>query len=175
LSDFQSVMDAIAQVVGGTQPDATNRPRWFSGRDSGDGTGLLPGGTYPVFTGCYSAPPDAIEDYPVGVVLPGPFQIRGADGRENYWQGSELNVDDLSVWIIVARQDSQTTFGNLMPYRDLMPAAFAAKMTAFSTVNILQAMVVSGRPKALKWGDITYDAIEFVVRVSRMIPRTYTA
>lgn len=181
MADFQTVLDNIAFVVGGTAPDATNRPRWFSGRDSADGTGLQPGTNsqgvaYPVFTGCYSAPPDAIQDFPVGIVLPGPFEIRGGHGTDNYWQGSELNTDDLSLWIVVGRQDAETTFTDLNPYRDLVPAAFAAKMTANSTASILQAMVRSGKPRSLKFGDqITYDCIEFVVRVSRLIPRTYTA
>lgn len=179
-SDFQtSVLDNIALTVGGTQPDATGRPRWFSGDQVGDATGLQPGAGYPTFKGCYSAPPEAIEDYPVGIVLMGPFEIRGGDGREGYMQGVEANYDDVSLWIVMGRQDSETTFTDLNPYRDLVPAIFAAHMTANGIPNVIQAMVRSGKPRSLTFGKgdsaITYDCIEFVIRVHRMIPRVYTA
>ena len=65
-ADFQvDVLDKVAQVIGGSQPDPFNRPRWFSGKDTGDGTGLIvPRVTppYPDFKGCYSAAPDMIAE-----------------------------------------------------------------------------------------------------------------
>jgi hypothetical protein len=173
LPDFQTVLDHVAQVIGGSQPDAANRPRWFSGRDVGDSTGLVPGGSYPVFTGCYSAPPEAIEDVPVALVLPGNFEVGGPQNRDVYYQGEEYNVDDLRVLIFVYRIDSETDIANLMPYRDLMPAAFAAKMSAFSTASILQAMVRGGKPANITYAGISYSGWEFTVRVIRMVSRTY--
>jgi len=179
MADFQTVMDHVAQVVGGNQPDATNKPRWFSGdsmnNGAGDGSGLQPGAGYPTFKGCYSAPPEAIEDVPIGLVLPGAFKVEGAGPANVFVQGGELNTDDLRVLIFIARSDAETTVTNLMPYRDLVPAAFAAKMSAFSTVNATQVMVVSGKPAQITWGSTQYDGWEFIVRVIRMVPRSYTA
>lgn len=177
MADFQTVLDHVAQVIGGSQPDAANRPRWFSGRDVGDSTGLLPGGSYPVFTGCYSAPPETFEDVPVGLVLPGPFEVGGPQNRDVYYQGEEYNVDDLRAWILVQRIDSETDVANLMPYRDLMPAAFAAKMTNFSTASILQGMVRGGKPINVEYpanSGVRYAGLEFTIRVIRMVSRTYT-
>lgn len=171
--NFQTVLDHVAQVAGGNQPDVTNKPRWFSGRDVGDGTGLVPGDTYPVFTGCFSAPVEALEDFPVGLVLPGPFEVGGPQNRDGYYQGAEYNVDDVRLLILFGRVDLETDYGNAAPYRDLVPAAFAAHMTAYTTDSALQTMVRGGKPVTLKWGDVAYDGFEFTIRVIRMISRIY--
>jgi hypothetical protein len=174
MADFQTVLDNIAKIIGGSQPDATNRPRWFSGRDSSDSTGLLPGGSYPLFTGCHSAPPEAFEDFPVGVVLPGPFTVGGPQNQDVYYQGKEYNVDDLRLLIVFGRIDSQTDVANLAPYRDLVPAALAAKFASGDTTGTeLQAMVRSGKPVTTTWGGVPYVGFEFSIRVIRMLNRTY--
>ena len=177
MADFQtSVLDPIAQVIGGSQPDTANRPRWFSGKDVGDKTGLIVPLTtpaYPDFKGCYSAPPDMIQDYPIGILLPGPFKIEGGDKANVFTFGSEMNIDDLRLLILLSRVDLETTFSNMTPYRDLVPTALATHMTAFG--NVLQAMVVNGKPVSITWGKAEFDAIEFTVRVLRMVNRAYVA
>lgn len=178
MADFQTLLDNVAKVIGGTQPDAASRPRWFSGRDVGDSTGIQLGSNsqgvaYPVLTGCYSAPPEAIGDVPVGIVLAGPFEVSGGARRDVYTQGVEMNTDDLRLIILINRVDTETTFTNLAPFRDLIPAALAAKMTAFSSVNVLQAMVRGGKPVTTTWGSQAFDGFEFTIRVIRLVSRTY--
>jgi hypothetical protein len=172
---FQTdVLDRIAKIIGGSQPDATNRPRWFSGDQVGDATGIQPG--TPSFKGCYSAPPEAFDDYPVGVVLPGPFSVGGPQNQDVYYQGKEYNVDDLRLLIVFGRVDAETDVANLAPYRDLVPTAFAAKFASGDTTGTeLQAMVRSGKPVTTTWGGVPYVGLEFTVRVIRMLNRTYTA
>lgn len=179
MSDFQTgVLDPIAQVIGGTAPDS-NRPRWFSGLQSGDGTGIVPGGSYPTFKGCHSAPPEYIEDYPVGILLPGAFKVGGPARPEVYVQGSEENIDELRLWILLNRVDLETTYGNMAPYRDLVPAQMAGHITAFG--NVTTAMVSGGKPITVTWGQdddgnpIEFNAFEFIIRCFRMVVRTYTA
>lgn len=175
MADYLTLLDSIAQVVGGTKPDPIQRPRFFSGDQVADGTGLQPGAGYPTFKGCYSVPEDTIPELPMGIVLPGPFEISGGKSRDVYTQGVEMNTDDLRLLILLARQDAETTYQNLLPYRDIVPAAFAAKMTAFSSANVLQVMVRGGKPVTLNWAGVAYDGVEFTLRCIRLIPRTYVA
>lgn len=173
MTSFQDVLDAAARVVGGTNVGA-NQPRFFSGDQVGDSSGIQV--AYgPTLKGCYSEPPDAFTDFPVGVVLTGNFEVRSAQGNDVYIQGEEINIDDLRLDILFARQDSETTYTNLAQYRDLVPAAFAAHMGLFATANVLQAMVRGGRPVTFVWGGIPYSAYEFTVRVIRIISRVYAA
>lgn len=175
MADFQTLLDLVATVVGGTA-FPTKSPRWFSGHDnSDDGTGLLPGGTYPKFLGCYSAPPPQIADVPVGIVMVGPFQNVGPKSQDVYTQGVEHAIDDLRLLILVSQVDPETDIANLDPYRDLVPAAFAGHMTAFSSANVLQAMCRAGKPIITKVAGIDYNGLEFTIRVIRSISRTYTA
>ena len=183
MSDFQTgVLDPIAQVIGGSAPDATNRPRWFSGLQSLDGTGIVVpvvSPPYPTFKGCHSAPPEYIEDYPVGILLPGAFKVGGPARPEVYVQGSEENIDELRLWILLNRVDLETTYGNMAPYRDLVPTQMAAHMTAFG--NVTTAMVSGGKPITVTWGTtdtgdpIEFNAFEFTIRCFRMVVRSYTA
>ena len=180
-STFQtSVLDPVAQVVGGTAPDPQARPRWFSGKQVGDSSGIVvpaSDGTsnwqYPDFKGCHSAPPEFIEDYPVGIVLPGSFTIEGGNKTAVFTSGSELNTDDLRLLIILARVDTETTYSNMLPYRDLVPAQFAAHMTAFG--NVLQAFPIAGKPVTITWANSEFDALEFTIRVLRMVNRSYVS
>lgn len=182
MADFLTLVDHVAQVVGGTNVGA-NQPRFFSGDQMGDSTGLQPGTGYPTFKGCYSVPPDFIPDVPCGIVLVGPFQNVGPRSGDVYTQGVEHAIDDLRLIILISRQDAETTFTNLAPYRDLVPAAFGAKMTAFATANALQIMAKGGKPATFVLGGalppqgtgIAFDGLEFTVRAIRSISRTYTA
>ena len=173
MADFQTgVLDNIAKVVGGSQPDATNRPRWFSGDQVGDGSGLQ-AVFGPSFKGCYSAPPESIPDVPVGVVVPGAFQVRGPEQGDTYVTGFEYNIDDLRLFILLGRVDAETDYANMAQYRDLVPAAFAGHISAFSTANIIQAMVRDGKPVTTNWAGVEYSGIEFTIRVIRAITRVY--
>jgi hypothetical protein len=175
-------LDAVARVVGGTNAGA-NQPRFFSGDQIGDSTGLQPGAGYPTFKGCYSVPPDFIPDVPCGIVLVGPFENIGPKSADVYIQGVEHAIDNLRLIILISRQDAETTFANLAPYRDLVPAAFASHMQAFASVNVLQAMVRGGKPGTFYLGGapppqgngIAFDGIEFTIRVIRSVSRTYVA
>lgn len=174
MAGFQDLLDNVARVVGGTQPDATNRPRWFSGDQAGDSSGIL--ALYgPSFKGCYSAPVEAPQDYPVAIVLPGKFEVGGPLNRDTFWQGEELNVDELRLLVAISKVDLETDFTNLEQYRDLVPAAFAGHMTAFSTNNALQIMVSGGQTRQINWAGQKYDGWEFTIRAIRMIPQTYTS
>jgi hypothetical protein len=183
MADFLTLVDNVARVIGGTAPDATNRPRFFSGDQAGDSTGLAPGAGYPTFKGCYSVPPDFIPDVPCGIILVGPFENVGPKSPDVYTQGVEHAIDNLRLIILISRQDAETTFANLAPYRDLVPAAFAAKMTAFSTANVLQIMCRAGKPGTFFLGGapppqgsgIAFDGLEFQIRVIRSISRTYVS
>lgn len=174
-ASFQDVADAVAKVVGGNAPDAVNRPRWFSGLENGDTSGLQV--AYgPAFVGCYSAPPESLSDFPVGVVMVGPFEITSAQGGDVYIQGEEINRDDLRLLILLGRGESESTMTNLNQFRDLVPAAFAAHMGIFATANVLQAFPKGGRPVVYNdWGGNRYVGIQFDIRVIRIISRSYAA
>jgi hypothetical protein len=175
MADFQTVLNALAQVIGGTAPDLINHPTWYSGDQVQDGTGLQPGAGYPTFKGCYATPPDSLPDVPIGVFTIGPFTNEGPQARDTYFQGVEHAVDDLRLLILINRQDAQTTLPNLMPYRDLVPAAFASHMRAFATQYAVQVMARGGKPVSVTIGSVVFDGIEFTVRVLRVINRIYTA
>lgn len=173
MAGFQDLLDNVAKVVGGTAPDPINRPRFFSGDQSGDATGLV--ALYgPSFKGCYSAPIEAPQDYPIGIVIPGPFEVGGPSNRDVLWQGEEYNVDTLQLLIAISKVDLETDFYDMAQYRDLVPAIFASHLQAFSTSNVLQIMCAAGRPRQLTWAGNRYDGMEFDIRAIRMIPQTYT-
>jgi len=173
VAGFQDLLDNVARVVGGTAPDITNRPRWFSGDQQGDSSGLqvLYG---PSFKGCYSAPVEAPQDYPIGIVIPGPFEVGGPSNRDVLWQGEEYNVDTLQLLIAISKVDLETDFYDMAQYRDLVPAAFASHLSAFSTSSVLQIMCSGGRPRQLTWAGTRYNGLEFDIRAIRMISQTYT-
>lgn len=173
MAGFQDALDNIAKVVGGSQPDAANRPRWFSGDQVGDSTGLqvLYG---PSFKGCYSAPVEAPQDYPIGIVMPGSFEVGGPQNRDVLWQGDEYNLDTVQLIIALSKVDLETDFYDMVQYRDLVPTAFASHLTAFSTASGLQIWSSGGRPRQITWAGTRYNAIEFDIKVIRWINRTYS-
>src|SRR5579863_9873548 len=70
---FSDVFDAIALLVGGTQPSPTTEPFFYSGAQVGDSSGING------IKGCYSMPPEVINcDPPFGVLLLG----TGTDGSD---------------------------------------------------------------------------------------------
>jgi hypothetical protein len=150
VADFQTLLNAVAQVVGGTAPNPATEPFWFSGSQVGDGTGVAG------LKGCFSTPPGSIEDPPMAFVIGGPFRLtdeprQGIKGYEDM---------DYSI---------------LDPFRDSVPAAFDSHMQLFSTPTVLDAVIVSGRPGFFAWGRFPFVGWEFGLRVRRLAPIVYSA
>jgi hypothetical protein len=164
MAGYQDVADGIAKVVGGSQPDATNRPRFFSGAQVGDGTGVSG------IDFAWSAPPEQIQDAPMAIVLPSSFSVT----REPLTQGQEDNADDFKLLILANRAAPTDIWATLTAFRDTVPAAFRAHMTLFSTANVLQAYVKAGKgPGHVEWGGQTYLGWDFTIRVLRVLPVSY--
>lgn len=164
MADFQSLLNAVAQVVGGTQPNPANDPFWFSGFQVGDGTGVA--GLH----GCHSLPPGAIEDPPEAFVAGGALRL-----TEEPRQGIKGYDDDIRIQIMVGRVDLITDYSVLDPFRDLVPAAFDTHMQLFATPTVLDAVITSGKPGFLSYANSPYVGWEFVLRVRRLSPTVYTA
>ena len=165
MADFQTILDQVARVVGGTAPDSTNRPRWFSGAQTGDSTGVAG------IKGCYSAPPETIQDVPTGLVMPLSFIVPNSI----LTQGEEYNEDLIRLVLFVARNDPQTQWATLAPYRDTVAAAFRSHLQLFASLNVLDASLVNGKSGILDWGGTPYLVWDMTIRVRRMFTPTYTA
>lgn len=164
MATFQDLLGAVAQVVGGTQPNPASDPFFYSGYQVGDGTGVAG------LRGCYSTPPGAIQDPPLAFCMGGPFRL-----TEEPRQGIKGYEDSVSVQIMVGRVETSLDYSILDPYRDTIPAAFDTHMQLFAAANVLDAVIVSGRPGFFAWGRLPYVGWEFVLRVRRLTPTTYTA
>lgn len=168
MATFLDVNDSLAKVIGGTVDPAN--PRFFSGTKAADGTGLQAPAGDPVFQGCWSLSPDAIGGTPVGVLEWAAFTARpGLTG-----QSLEENTDVYRLWIIADRADLVAAMRVLAPYRDLVPAAFRAAMTAGrgttgDNTQIAATFVTAADAKPLEVGTILYAAIEFRVEVLRTL------
>src|SRR5438093_7033151 len=120
MANTQDLLDLIASKVGGTRPDATGNPHLYSGYLTGDATGLA--GLH----GCYSVPPETIQEPPLGIVMPGSFSVNSDRAKDLLMQGEEYNVDDLTLMLLIRRNDAKTQFAVLNPFRDSVPAIFRA-------------------------------------------------
>jgi hypothetical protein len=175
VAGFQDLMDACAKVVGGNQPEPGTNPHFYSGyNNQQDGTGIA--GLH----GCYSVPPETIQEPPLGVILPGSFTVNSEKQRDLLVQGEEYNVDNLKLFIFVRNTDSKTEFANLTPFRDSVPAAFRAATqlgnpNLIAGQSLLQVWCADGRPGVFTWGGTTLIGWEFTLRVLRMIFATYQA
>jgi hypothetical protein len=170
VAGLTDVFDAVAQVVGGSAPDATNRPRWFSGVDSADGTGIAG------INGCYSGPQQQYFNPPVGVVMSVRQRLANPI-RDTLTQGTELREADFSLYILDATDDQETQFGIISAFPDLVYSAFASHVGLFSLSNEYQAAVVADDgPKKFSWSGKDFIAWEFTIRVLRdFYGRTYSA
>jgi hypothetical protein len=155
-------MGRLARVVGGTvnPRDST----FFSGRKAQDGTGVAG------IMGCYSVVPKAVTSTPVGIIYPAPFNAQLAS------QGEEDNVDNFPLLLLVA-QTNKAQISVLVRFRDSVPAAFRAHMTAFppdpNNPDALSCFVESGTPGEHEFNGIRYYAWEFILRCDRMLPVSY--
>jgi hypothetical protein len=164
MPDFQAdVMSHLAHVIGGTV-SATD-PTFFSGAlanaGNGDGSGVAG------LLGCYSDAPAGIEALPVGILLPPSFK---ADLMS---QGEEENFDDVTLVVLVAPADTESAINELMPFRDLVPAAFRSHMRAYAMPNTGWCYVSAGESGIHNWGGIDYYAWKFTLSVHRDMAVNY--
>lgn len=163
---FLDMLNAAAKVVGGTQPDPTGNPYWFSGRDVGDSSGVAG------LSGCWSLPPSVLGATPIAMVLPGPW--RPADVTYPT-QGHKFEEQELHVRVMVGHDDEQAQLALLVPFRDLVPPAFDSHMMLFNTAGVTSAWCSEGDFLEVSWpAGTTYFALIFVVRCQRAITVTYT-
>lgn len=163
---YSNILAAVAQVVGGNQPDPTGKPNWFSGRDKGDSSGVAS------LAGCWWPPPEVLADTPVAIVLPGPSRLLQAFPM----QGHKQVEDAVHVRVLAGHADLPTMLSLIAVFHDSIPAAFDTHMTLLGQPNVLAANC--GDQEFLdeaSWGGTVYIGLELVVRVERVIPVTYTA
>lgn len=167
MTGFQDVRDGIARVIGGTAPDPINRPRWFSGADTGDSSGVAG------ILGCYSTAQANITTAgggavgsAVGMVLLGAGNVDFPASRDSLVPSQEYTWDNPRLLIMVPRQDPETEEALLAPFQDSVRTAFRAHMTLFSNVD--QAWANTWHLVAYKVGGSEFLAWEFTIRVMRV-------
>lgn len=174
MATLQDVRDACARVVGGTAPDLTNRPRWFSGVDSADGTGVSG------MVGCYSAARGAISvagggavGSAVGMVLNGPGNLHYPASVDSLGPSQEFTFHNLRLLVLVPRSEIETEDAAVTPFLDSVRAAFRAHTTLFNTAQVNQAVPSAWRPIAIKWGGDQFIGWDFTIRVFMTVNVTY--
>jgi hypothetical protein len=175
MADYQTLRDQIARVVGGTSPDPANRPRWFSGSEVGDGSGVAN------MIGCYSAAQAQISvagsgavGGAVGMVLNGPGNLHYPASTDSLGPSQEYSFDNLRLLVLISRSDPETEDAIITPFRDTIPAAFRAHTTLFNLANVNQAAPSTWRPIALSYGSLKFLGWDFTIRVFRTTTVTYS-
>jgi hypothetical protein len=174
VADYQTLLDNVALLLGGTAPDPVNEAHFFSGAQVGDGTELGHGTANPL-KGCWSVPPSTIEDSPYALVMPESFTISGPGQADVFVAGEEWNVDVIRIQFFLSLYDHRTTWGLMNPYRDLIPAVFRNHMMLNATANVITAMVRSGRSVTLEYAATQFVGWEVQLHVQRVIQPIYTA
>lgn len=171
----QTLLNAVARVVGGTQPSNAlttasagppdQRPYWFSGLETGDGSGVAG------LAGCWSLPLESLTNTPVAMVLPD----TGSDLDAFPTQGHRRLENLIHVRVLTGHGDLQSNMAALVNFDDLVQAAFNSHMTLFNEPNVDTAWCSPGTYLEVAWPEGTvYTAVQFVVRVHRSIPVTYS-
>lgn len=162
----QDLRDAMARVVGGTAPDPARRPRWFSGNETGDGTGVAG------IIGCYSAIQAQLAAAgggtvggAIAMVLNGPGNLHYPASSDSLGPSQEYTFDELKLLVLIPRGDPETEDALITPFRDSVPAAFRAHTTLFNLANVNQAVPSAWRPVALTYGDGRFIGWDFTIRV----------
>lgn len=171
---YQTLLDAVARAVGGTRPDAAHssvlaaqQPYWFSGVDTGDGSGVAG------LAGCFSVPTEQLNATPVGMVFVGPW--RPDPTMPAYaTQGHKFSEDEIHVRILVGHDAEQTLVARLVNFRDTVPPALDSHMQLFNTAGVVSAWCNEGDFIEMMWGGNVYFALTFIVRVQRGLSVTYT-
>lgn len=186
---YLSLLGAVAQVVGGTQPtlgqlqagqngiggdlsavdkldiQTRQQPYWYSGSDVGDSSGVTG------LAGCYSLPTEIVGATPVGMVLPSGWNPL----ERNPFQGFKNRIDDIRVRIMISSGDLMAITAQLVDFADLIPTAFDHNMQLFASTGVGQADCSIGRFLEVEWGGKGYFCVEFTVATLRSIPVTRTA
>lgn len=173
MATLQDVRDACARVVGGTAPDP-GRPRWFSGVDSGDQTGVAG------IVGCWSAAQAAIAvagggavGSAVGMVLNGPGNLHYPASTDSLGPSQEYTFHNLRLLVLIPRDDPETEDALLTPFLDSIRDGFRKHTTLFATPNVNQAVPSAWRPVALKWATGQFIGWDFTIRVFMTSTVTY--
>lgn len=169
---YQDVLNAVARVVGGSQPQEgqssvtdDRQPYWFSGADSGDGSGISG------VVGCFSLPVGTLDSTPVGMVLPASWRREGQFPH----QGSKFLSDEIRVRVLTGHDDVTGAMAFLSNFRDLVESAFDSHMELFGAAGVTAADAQSGEFLEVDLGGTTYLAVEVVVMVRRAVATTYVA
>jgi hypothetical protein len=174
MATYQDLRDSIARVVGGTAPDVVNRPRWYSGSEVGDGTGVAG------MIGCYSAAQAALSAAgsgpvggAVGMVLNGPGNLHFPASADSLGPSQKYQFDNPRLLILISRGDPETEDALITPFVDLIPAAFEAHTTLFNAPNVNQVAANTWRFIALTYGTDKFIGWDFTLRVFRTSNVTY--
>lgn len=171
------MLNAVAQVVGGTQPNAAQssvatalQPYWFSGIDTGDNTGVSG------IAGCFSIPTESLNNTPVAIVLPDAFAPQDLGGGQVFpRQGKKYREDTVHLRVMTGHSDLQTQMATLVGFADSVPTAFDTHMTLFNSTGVDTADCSAGVFLEVEWPVGTvYMALQFVLKIRRSIPVTYT-
>ena len=180
---YPTLRDAIARIVGGTQPDNAHtsiappstvgnvtapdqRPFWFSGADTGDASGVAG------LAGCWSVPTEKIPVTPVAMVLPDSWQ---PDAQFPFpVQGHKYRDDRLVVRLFTGNAPMQIAISQLEVFADTVTDAFDHHMQAFGEAGVSTVDCSTGRFLEVNWGGAAYFAIDFRVTVYRGLPVSRT-
>src|SRR5205085_2481683 len=132
-----TLVAAIAQVVGGTQPTQQQAALgsgvappyltyWYSGRDVGDGSGVSG------LVGCFSVPTELLSQMPVAMVIPD----RWEPTQPFPTQGEKLRVDRFTVRLFVGNNDMQSLIAQMLNFADTVPSAFDSHMELLGQVGV---------------------------------------
>jgi hypothetical protein len=161
-----SILDRVALLIGGSQPDPVGSPHFYSGVQVGDGTGVAG------IQGAYSIPPETLPDPPVALLFPSSFSAGGPAHAGQLMQGNEDNEDLVNIWVLLWRNDLPTQYAAMVQYRDSIPALFRQHMQLSGLVNI-DAFIVHGHTATMAWESDTYLGWEFTLRVRQLYSVTY--
>lgn len=175
MAGTQDVRDAIARVVGGTAPDPANRPRWFSGNQTGDGTGVAS------MIGCWSAAQESIWTAAgesvvggaIGMVLSGSGNVHWPVSADTPPPMQRYTYDNFRLLVLVPRSDPETEDAIISPFRDSVTLAFDSHMQLFNTANVIQSPVTAWRSVVYKSANMDLVGWEMTVRVLRVMNVTY--
>jgi hypothetical protein len=180
---YQSLLNALARTVGGTQPDNAHtsvpapktvngvllpdqRPFWFSGVDTGDGTGVagLPG--------CWSVPTEIVARTPMAMVLPDGWQPNAMTPYPI--PGHKYRDDRIVIRLFTGNAPMQVAIAQLIAFADIVTDAFDHHMGGFGEPNVSTVDCSTGRFLEVDWGGAAYFAVDFRVTILRGIPVTRT-
>ncbi len=175
---YQSLLNALARTVGGTQPTAgqaaagsgvplVQQPYWFSGADAGDASGVSG------LAGCFSVPTEKITLTPVAMILPDSWAPNALTPYPT--AGHKYRDDRVVVRVFTGNAAMQVAISQLNVFADAITDAFDHHMQAFGEANVGTVDCSVGRFLEVDWGGGAFFAIDFRVTVLRGIPVTRTA